>query len=149
MPRIWGARDLSSLFPERSQETEPMGEAWLTGNECRFATGEFAGRALREVWPELPGEWTGTRLRGLPRIPLLIKFIFPDDKLSVQVHPDDAYTEQHEAAAGGVGKTEMWYVVSAREGAAVRVGLNPNVTRESFQRAVVDGTVENCLGSVA
>ncbi len=37
----------------------------------------------------------GTRLRGLARIPLLVKFIFPEQKLSVQVHPDDAYAEQH------------------------------------------------------
>jgi mannose-6-phosphate isomerase len=149
VPRIWGARDLSPLFPEHSQEREPIGEAWLTGDECAFASGEFAGRTLGEVWPSLPQEWTGTELRGLPRIPLLVKFIFPEEKLSVQVHPDDAYAEQHESAAGGVGKTEMWYVVSAREGAAVRVGLNPKVTRESFQRAVVDGTVENCLASMA
>jgi len=148
VPRIWGARDLSSLFPERSQETEPIGEAWLTGNECSFASGEFAGRTLGEVWPSLPEVWTGTSLRGLPRIPLLVKFIFPEEKLSVQVHPDDAYAEQHESAAGGVGKTEMWYVVSAREGAAVRVGLRPGVTLESFQRAVVDGTVENYLSNV-
>ncbi len=149
VPRIWGARNLSPLFPEHSQEVEPIGEVWLTGNECAFATGEFAGRTLGDVWPSLPEEWTGTLLRGLPRIPLLVKFIFPEEKLSVQVHPDDAYAERHESAAGSVGKTEMWYVVSAREGASVRVGLHPNVTRESFQRAVADGTVENCLGSVA
>ena len=149
VPRIWGARDLSPLFPERSHEPEPIGEAWLTGDACAFASGEFAGRALGEVWPSLSEEWTGTGLRGLPRIPLLVKFIFPEEKLSVQVHPDDAYAEQHESAAGGVGKTEMWYVVSAREGAAVRVGFNPDVTRESFQRAVVDGTAEKCLASVA
>ena len=147
--RIWGARDLSPLFPQHSQEPEPIGEAWMTGEECVFATGEFAGRALGEVWPSLPEDWTGTSLRGLPRIPLLVKFIFPEEKLSVQVHPDDAYAERHESAAGGVGKTEMWYVVSAREGTAVRVGLNPNVTRETFQRAVVDGNAENCLSSVA
>ena len=84
-----------------------MGEAWLTGDECHFVTGEFAGRTLGEVWPDLPEEWTGTRLRGLARIPLLVKFIFANEKLSVQVHPDDAYAEQHEAAAGGIGKTEM------------------------------------------
>jgi mannose-6-phosphate isomerase len=148
VPRIWGARDLSPLFPERSQETEPIGEAWLTGEACKFATGEFTGRALGEVWPSLPVEWTGKSLRGLPRIPLLVKFIFPEEKLSVQVHPDDAYAEQNEAAAGGVGKTEMWYVVSAREGAAVRVGLQPHVTRETFQRAVVDGTAEGCIDNV-
>jgi mannose-6-phosphate isomerase len=149
VPRIWGSRDLSPLFPERSHESEPIGEAWLTGDACVFASGEFAGRTLGEVWPSLPEEWTGSSLRGLPRIPLLVKFIFPSEKLSVQVHPDDAYAEQHERAAGGVGKTEMWYVVSAHKEAAVRVGLQPDVTRESFQRAVVDGTAENCLGSVA
>jgi mannose-6-phosphate isomerase len=148
MPRIWGARNLSPLFPERSQEPEPMGEAWLTGNGCRFANGEFAGRTLGEVWPGLPEEWTGTRLRGLARIPLLVKFIFPEEKLSVQVHPDDAYAEQHESAAGGIGKTEMWYVVTAREGAELRVGLRPNVTPESFGRAIADGTVEDCLERV-
>ena len=126
-----------------------MGEAWLTGNECRFASGEFAGRSLGEVWPELPEEWTGTRLRGLDRIPLLVKFIFPEEKLSVQVHPDDAYADQHESAAGGIGKTEMWYVVAAREGAELRVGLRPDVTPESFKRAIADGTVEDCLERVA
>ena len=149
LPRIWGARNLSPLFPDRLHEPEPVGEAWLTGNDCRFATGEFAGRSLGEVWPSLPEEWTGTRLRELPRIPLLVKFIFPEDKLSVQVHPDDVYAEEHESAAGGSGKTEMWYVVTAREGAELRVGLRTDVTRESFQRAIVDGTVENCLSSVA
>lgn len=149
VPRIWGARDLSPLFPERSHESEAIGEAWLTGNDCLFATGEFAGRTLGEVWPLLPEEWTGTRLLGLPRMPLLVKFIFPEDKLSVQVHPDDAYAERHESAGGGTGKTEMWYVVSAREGAELRVGLRPDVTRKSFQRAIADGTVENCLASLA
>jgi mannose-6-phosphate isomerase len=149
LPRIWGARDLSPLFPERTGEPEPIGEAWLTGNECRFAKGEFAGRTLGEVWPGLSEEWTGTRLRRLPRIPLLIKFLFPEDKLSVQVHPDDGYAEKHEAAAGGLGKTEMWYVVAAREGAELLVGLRPGVTPESFRRALADGTVENCLESIA
>jgi mannose-6-phosphate isomerase len=148
VPRIWGARDLSPLFPEHAALGEPIGEVWLTGDECKFATGEFVGRSLDAVWPSLPEEWTGTSLRGLPRIPLLVKFIFPEDKLSVQVHPDDAYAAQNEAALGGVGKTEIWYVVSARQGAAVRVGLRPGVTRESFERAVADGSVENCLGSV-
>lgn len=148
VPRVWGTRDLSPLFPEQSQEPENIGEAWLTGDECSFVSGEFAGRTLGEVWPSLSEEWTGTQLRGMERIPLLVKFIFPEEKLSIQVHPDDAYAEQHEAAAGGVGKTEMWYVVTAREGAEMRVGLRPDVTRESFGRAIADGTVEDCIERV-
>jgi mannose-6-phosphate isomerase len=149
IPRVWGTCDLAPLFPDHAQEEEAIGEVWLTGNACEFATGEFARRALGDVWPSLPETWTGTALRGLPRIPLLVKFIFPEDKLSVQVHPGDDYARMHEAAAGGAGKTEMWYVVSAREGASVRVGFEPGVTRESFQRAIADGTAEKCLRSVA
>ena len=148
VPRPWGTHDLVPLFPKRPPEEEPTGEAWLTGDDSVFATGAFAGGTLGEIWPALTEEWTGTRLQGLPRIPLLVKFIFPKEKLSVQVHPDDVYAEQHESAAGGVGKTEMWYVVSAQEGAALRVGLRPKVTRKSFERAVVDGTVEDLLSSV-
>jgi mannose-6-phosphate isomerase len=148
VPRLWGARDLSALFPEQSQTPEPVGEAWLTGNECKLVNGEFAGRTLGEVWPTLSEEWTGTQLRGLERIPLLVKFIFPEEKLSIQVHPDDAYAEEHEAASGGIGKTEMWYVVTARDGAAMLVGLHPDVTRETFGRAIADSTVEDCIERV-
>jgi mannose-6-phosphate isomerase len=149
VPRIWGARDLSPLFPQRTGELQPIGEAWLTGNACRFANGEFAGRALGEVWPELSADWTGTRLRGLAQVPLLIKFIFPEDKLSVQVHPDDAYAEKHEAASGGVGKTELWYVVGARGDAKLFVGLRRDVTPAMFRRSLADGTVEGCLEPIA
>ena len=52
-----------------------------------------------------------------------MKFIFPEDKLSVQVHPNDDYARVHEAAAGGVGKTEMWYALSARAGSRGTAGL--------------------------
>jgi len=145
IPRIWGSRDLQPLFAAPPGDAGPVGEVWLTGDQCQFASGPLAGRSLGETWPALPEEWTGRRVRGTPRIPLLVKFLFPEDKLSVQVHPGDDYAREHEAAAGGVGKTEMWYVVSSREGAELRIGLEPGVTRESFCQAIADGTVERCL----
>ena len=147
--RIWGARDLRPLFSKKiPKKDHPIGEVWMTGDDCEFATGEFAGRKLGEVWPALSSEWTGTSLSGLPRIPLLVKFIFPKEKLSVQVHPGDDYARRNEAAAGGVGKTEMWYVVSARPRASVRVGLRPEVTRESFAAAIAKGGVEKLLRAI-
>jgi mannose-6-phosphate isomerase len=97
----------------------------------------------------MPPEWTGTRLREQAHIPLLAKFIFPGDKLSIQVHPDDAYAQKHESAAGGVGKTEMWYVAEASKGAKVRVGLGASVTRQTFMRSISDGTTESCLEPIA
>ena len=124
---------------------EPIGEAWMTGNESRFANGPFRGQTLGEAWPTMTPEWVGNAVVRDPLFPLLVKFIFTEEKLSVQVHPDDAYAAEHEQAAGGRGKTEMWYALMARPGAEVLVGLDSAVTAESFRRAIVDGTAENCL----
>jgi mannose-6-phosphate isomerase len=148
-PRPWGARTLAPLFPEKSNLAEPLGEAWMTGVECRFASGPFAGQKLGDVWPTLPPAWTGTKISGdAAPFPLLVKFIFAEEKLSVQVHPDDKYAARHEKAAGGRGKTEMWYAVLARPWAQVLAGLKPGVTPEVFRRAVEDGSAEDCLEHV-
>lgn len=146
--RPWGARSLAPLFPEKSNLAEPIGEAWLTGVECRFANGAFVGRKLGEAWSEMGAEWRGTSIGRAADFPLLVKFLFPRDKLSVQVHPDDDYARTHEAATGGHGKTEMWCVLRADPRAEVMVGLVPNVTREQFRRAIADGTAEDCLAHV-
>lgn len=145
VPRIWGARTLAPLFPEKTALSEPIGEVWLTGSECQFADGPFAGERLGDAWPRMGDDWTGEGARRDKPFPFLAKFLFPADRLSVQVHPDDDYAMRHEAAAGGVGKTEMWYVVSAQPGAEVRVGLKPQVTKESFRRAIADSVAEEML----
>jgi mannose-6-phosphate isomerase len=138
------------LFPEQCNLAEPLGEAWMTGVECRFASGPFAGEQLGDVWRSLPSAWTGTKISaGDAPFPLLVKFIFADEKLSVQVHPDDDYAARYEKAAGGRGKTEMWYAIHARPGAEVLAGLKPGVTREIFKRAIEDGSAEDCLQHVS
>lgn len=148
VPRIWGTRSLAPLFPEKIGLPEPIGEVWLTGDDCCFAAGPLAGRKLGEAWRAMPAEWKGYRTEGEKSIPLLVKFIFPEDKLSVQVHPDDDYVRRHEAAAGGRGKTEMWYAMAAREGAEVMVGMKREVTPDAFRRAIAEGTAEQCLERV-
>ena len=144
-PRPWGAGSLAPFFPVKSGLAEPIGEAWMTGRRMPRSRTVPSRAALRDAWREMPPEWAGTRADVRPRFPLLVKFIFPEEKLSVQVHPDDAYAAAHEQAAGGRGKTEMWYAMRARPGAEVLVGLKPDVTRESFARAIADGTAEDCL----
>jgi mannose-6-phosphate isomerase len=147
VPRIWGARSLDLLFPEKTELAEPIGEVWMTGKACRFAPdsfGAFAGKTLGEVWPSLPPEWTGVGGQG-KAFPLLVKFLFPREKLSIQVHPNDDYARRHEADAGGMGKTEMWYAIAANPGAGVLVNLKAGVTPSSFRRALADGTAESSL----
>src|SRR5256885_7419991 len=64
----------------------------------------------------------------------LFRSIFPTEKLSLQVHPDDAYASVHERAAGGRGKTEMWHAVSTTAGAQLLLGLKPGVDKEKLDR---------------
>jgi len=142
-PRIWGARSLAPLYPEKINLKEPLGEAWLTGVDCRVANGPFMGKPLAEAWREMPAEWRGTRLCSTAHFPLLVKFIFPNDKLSIQVHPDDAYAAAHEQAAGGRGKTEMWHAVSAGPGAQVLLGLKPQTSKEQFLNALTGQSLED------
>ncbi len=143
VPRIWGARALAPLYPEKSNLPEPIGEAWLTGIDCKVASGPFAGKTLGEAWREMPPEWRGTRFTEPGDFPILIKFIFPNDKLSIQVHPDDAYAAAHEQAAGGRGKTEMWHSLYAESEAGVLIGLDPKVDKESFIKAMENGALED------
>ena len=147
-PRPWGALSLAPLFPAMAHLAQPIGEAWMTGNDSVFSNGPYTGRKLGEAWPEMPVEWRGTALARSGIFPILTKFIFAEEKLSVQVHPDDEYASKHEAAAGGVGKTEMWYALRASPGAEVLAGLKPGVTRDRFQQAIADGTAEDCLEHV-
>lgn len=142
-PRPWGARSLAPLFPEKTALQEHIGEAWLTGQECRIANGPLAGKSLGESWRAMPVQWRGTHVNHYPDFPLLVKFIFPHDKLSIQVHPDDAYAAKYEQAAGGRGKTEMWHILTAEPGAELLLGLKPGVTREQFLEALSKNTLED------
>src|SRR5215472_9005860 len=135
-------RSLAPLFPEKTNLPEPIGEVWLTAVDCKISTGPFAGKTLGEAWREMPPEWRGTSLQSEENFPLLLKFIFPSDKLSIQVHPDDRYASLHEAAAGGRGKTEMWHVISAEPGARLLAGLKPGVAREDFRASLANQTLE-------
>jgi mannose-6-phosphate isomerase len=139
---------LAPLFPEKSNLSEPLGEAWLTGVDCKIASGPFIGKTLGEAWAEMPAEWRGEGLASVSYFPLLVKFIFPTDRLSIQVHPNDAYASVHEKAAGGRGKTEMWYVVSACSGAQVLLGLKPGVDQERFREGLKRQTLENLFEAV-
>ena len=142
-PRPWGARSLAPYYPEKTNLKELLGEAWLTSMDRPLANGPFAGKSLGETWRAMPAQWRGTRLSHFRDFPLLVKFIFPCDMLSIQVHPDDAYAAKFEQAAGGRGKTEMWHILSTQPGAELLIGLKPGVTKEVFRESIAKGNVED------
>ncbi|GMO11999.1 MAG: hypothetical protein Ta2A_21300 [Treponemataceae bacterium] len=77
--------------------------------------------------------------------PLLLKVIQADDKLSVQLHPDDAYAKKHE---NSLGKTECWYVLDAKEGASLVCGLSGDYSAEELRTAISENRLEPYLRSV-
>jgi mannose-6-phosphate isomerase len=141
--RIWGFHELAPWFNYKT-DGEPIGEVWLTGEMCKAATGPFAGQTLRAITDAHGPELLGNAL-GDGEFPLLVKMLFPKEKLSVQVHPDDAMARQYGEPRG---KTECWYALDAKPGATVALGIRPGVTVEDVRAAIKSATLENLLEMV-
>lgn len=139
--RVWGSRNLAPIY---SQEITgaPIGEAWLTGEDCRVANGPLAGSTLGELSRDFASSLLGETACNSARFPLLIKFLFPQDKLSVQVHPDD---ETAINAGLECGKTECWYILQARRGAKIGLGLKPGTSKAEVARAIQETRMEELL----
>src|ERR1017187_10081693 len=140
-PRPWGTLDLSAIYPNH-KFNERIGEACLTGDNCVVANGPLAKRTLADLSKEFGAEFVGTAARDPQRFPLLLKFLFPEDKLSVQVHPDDK-TAQHFGEPWG--KTECWYVAHAKPGSQIALGLKPGVTVAQFEQSIQENRAEDLL----
>ncbi|MGA2980582.1 MAG: type I phosphomannose isomerase catalytic subunit [Terriglobales bacterium] len=143
-PRPWGTLDLSAIYPNH-KFNERIGEAWLTGDNCVVANGPLAKRSLGDLSKEFGSELVGTAARDPRRFPLLLKFLFPEEKLSVQVHPDD---ETARRFGEPWGKTECWYVAHAKPGSQIALGLKPGVTRAQFEQAIHEKSAEQLLNWV-
>ena len=141
--RIWGFHDLAPWFDYKT-DGEPIGEVWLTGEMCKAATGPFAGQTLRAITDHHGPELLGSAL-GDGEFPLLVKILFPKEKLSVQVHPDDAMAREYGEPRG---KTECWYALDAEQGATVALGIRPEVTVEQVRAAIKNATLEDLLEMV-
>lgn len=140
-PRPWGTLDLSPIYPNHRFQ-EKIGEAWLTGDDCKVANGPLRGKSLAELSSSYGRALVGDAAHDPNRFPLLLKFLFPNEKLSVQVHPDD---EAARRVGQPWGKTECWYVAHARPGAQIALGLKPGVTRSQFEQAIHEHCAEALL----
>lgn len=139
--RVWGSRDLAPIY-SREVPGGPVGEAWLTGDECQVANGPLAGRTLAELSREFGARLLGEVAPQTARFPLLIKFLFPKQKLSVQVHPDDETAARMGLACG---KTECWYVLKADPGSQIGLGLKPGTTKSEVAQAIRETRMERLL----
>jgi mannose-6-phosphate isomerase len=112
----WGRRDLWPAF-------DPVPEG---------------GNPVGEIWFEVPGQQDGTS--GGPE--LLIKYLFTSDRLSVQVHPDDAAAQ---AQGYPRGKDEAWVILDAEPHASIAIGTLRPMTKDELRQASLDGSIETLL----
>jgi mannose-6-phosphate isomerase len=117
-------RKLEPIFHERPWGTRNL-DPWFPN--VRAKAGPFP---IGEVWFETP------------EVPLLVKFLFAKENLSVQVHPDDKYARFHHSSPG---KTEMWHVLKAEPGAKIAAGFREPVSSEQARAAALDGTIVDML----
>ena len=146
--RVWGARDISLIYPHKSARQgseKPIGEVWLTGDDCRVSNGPLAGQTLQDVTRRFGRELLGAAAADHSRFPLLLKVLFPKEKLSVQVHPDD---DGARARGQSCGKTECWYVLAAEPDAQVAIGFKSDIARSEVESAIADNSLETLLNWV-
>lgn len=140
LDKVWGAESLAPWFPSTGTKT---GEAWFTDahNATTLVGDSGQGVTLGDAVSQYGSALLGTAIA--PTLcPLLVKFLFTSEKLSVQVHPNDAFAAEHEQS---LGKTEMWHVLRAEPGASVAAGFKKAYTSEEVERAALDGSIEEML----
>lgn len=143
---IWGGRKLETLLGRELPPGVNIAESWEIAahphGDVTVANGPLRGRSLAALTETYGSELTGSYAHP-GRFPLLVKLLDAHQKLSLQVHPGDAYARAHEN--GELGKSEMWVVLHAEPHAALILGLQPGATRESFRRALEAGGLEQWL----
>ena len=145
---LWGGSRLKSRFYKESGE-EILAESWElsthSAGQSMISQGIFVGLTLKEYIEKAGKKVLGWKCEPFAEFPLLIKFIDAKQRLSIQIHPDDAYAMSVE---GEYGKNEMWYILEAKEDAFVYLGFCREVTEEECRQRISEGTLEEVLKKV-
>ena len=146
--KIWGGNKISEFFGIDYSPLPNCGEMWLVsgveGNESVVENGFLEGNHLNELLEIYMGDLVGEKIyqKFGNEFPLLIKILDANDKLSVQVHPDDTLAEKRGL---GLGKTEMWYILNADKGAKLINGFSKNTSAEEFKNSLKNKEITKIL----
>jgi mannose-6-phosphate isomerase len=145
--RVWGGRALETALGRAlpPSPSGPIGESWeiVDRPEAQSVVrgGVCDGFSLRRLLTEHAADVMGPKWPAKKPFPILVKWLDCRERLSLQVHPPAAVAGE----LRGEPKTETWYIAHSAPDAHLIVGLKRGVTREQFERAITDGTVEDCV----
>lgn len=137
---IWGGTKLKTEYDVRNMER--VAEAWVLSAHPDGPSYLPDGTSFTAALESMGVAALGSKANGFADFLQLIKLIDARDDLSVQVHPSDAYAQAHE---GQFGKTEMWYILDAEEGAGIYYGFQREVTREEVEEHIQQNTLTDLL----
>ncbi|HRI83152.1 MAG: hypothetical protein RLZZ129_675 [Verrucomicrobiota bacterium] len=144
-PRVWGGRAFEAALGRTLPAGEPIGESWeiVDRPEAQSVVtgGKHDGVGLRALLKKHGAEIMGPKWPAERPFPILVKWLDCRERLSLQVHPPAALA----ATLKGEPKTENWYIADTAPGAQLIVGLKKGVTRASFEKAIIEQTVEDCV----
>ena len=135
---IWGGVKLKEKYGKQTDK-DPVAESWELSFHKDGPTRLENGATLEATATEND---LGKNCKGFPFFPMLAKLIDAKQDLSVQVHPSDAYALKHE---NSFGKTEMWYIVEAEQGAGIYLGFKRDVTKTEYEEAIKNHTLTDLL----
>lgn len=146
--KIWGGEKIKTILNKDFAPLPNCGETWeISGVEDNLSVvkdGPLQGQNLQQLLETYQDQLVGKHVyeRFGNTFPLLVKFIDANDDLSIQVHPNDQLAKERH---NSFGKTEMWYIIQADEGAKLNSGFNREVTKEEYVKAVEDNTIQDIL----
>ncbi len=156
--RVWGGNNLinklnKTFLPDKYQiaPTEKIGESWeifsLCGESSNISNGFLAENTLDDFIETYMGDALGDKIFQYYRgeFPLLIKLLDIQDKLSVQVHPNDEIAFEREDC---FGKAECWYILDACENAKIYMGFNKDLTASELYERAKTGNIEEVLNVI-
>lgn len=147
LEKIWGGNRIKNLL-NKKYDLKNCGESWelsgVDGNISVVSNGFLKGNDLSELIEIYMGDLVGDKVyeKFGTEFPLLIKFIDAQDDLSIQVHPNDELSKERHNA---FGKTEMWYVLDAADGALINSGFNQPVDKAKYLEYLKNGKLTDLL----
>jgi len=145
--RIWGGNKLKTLL-NKNIPNETTGESWelssVEGDISIVKNGFLKGKSLSDLLGKYPAEILGQKVYQQfgNQFPLLFKFLDASEDLSIQLHPNDALAKKRH---NSFGKTEMWYVMQADEGAKLIVGFKDDSSPQDYLKHLENKTLVSIL----
>lgn len=145
----WGGRKLGDVLQKSIGSATDYAESWeitdQPSGQSVVAAGPNRGATLSDLLQQFPEQLMG-RHQTMQQFPLLIKYLDANDWLSLQVHPNDQQAKQYGPTENG--KTEAWVILAAEPDSKIVSGLKAGVTRETFEKHLLAGTVEETLHTI-